>query len=114
MQWLYTGNSTTLEDLQAQVGKGWHAIIAKLVDDLLALGWDGTVAQVKEKFGGLRFYVGRGSNAIFDRINQAEAESFQVCETCGAPGILRSTGWYKTRCDECQAAFELERSARYA
>ena len=58
------------------------------------------VLQVKEKFGGLRFYVNcRKEEAIRQRIGAAAEESFRTCEVCGQPGKLREDGWIKTLCD---------------
>jgi hypothetical protein len=58
------------------------------------------VLQVKEKFGGLRFYVNcRKDAAIRQRIGIAAQESFHTCEICGQPGRLREDSWIKTLCD---------------
>lgn len=87
------------------VGPGWIPILDRLASDLIALGWDRHLEQVKEKFGGLRFSIGANTEAMGQRISQAEAESLRTCETCGAPG-LRSTnakGHVRTRCDLCEA-----------
>jgi len=68
--------------------------------------------QVKEKFGGLRFYTWSTTTpAIARAISDAERESEITCEICGAPGGLRKLGpWLlKTLCDAC---FETE-SKRY-
>ena len=81
------------------VGAGWHGIIDRLVSDLFTLGWDGMLADVKEKFGGLRFYIGEESLEMSARIDEAESESFQTCEECGAPGKARTGSWVKTLCD---------------
>jgi hypothetical protein len=76
-------------------------LVNQLLDDLLELGWDGVVYQVKEKFGGLRFYIGAGSDEIHERVQQAEDESYSVCEVTGKPGELRSDlYWMHTLCDE--------------
>jgi len=82
------------------VGPGWHKLMDKMVEDITALGWDGTILQVKEKFGGLRFYIGCANDAIFNRIARAEKESYKICEECGKPGQLRGGGWLRTLCDE--------------
>ncbi|MDE2106166.1 MAG: hypothetical protein KGL39_53580 [Patescibacteria group bacterium] len=37
-------------------------------------------------------------------IQAAEIESFQICETCGAPGHLRPHPWLLTLCDACDLA----------
>ena len=68
------------------VGPGWKDIITSLYEDLIKLGWDRKVYQVKEKFGGLRFYIGEGTTEIFDRIALAEEASLETCEECGKPG----------------------------
>jgi hypothetical protein len=65
------------------------------------LGWDKQVTQVKEKFGGLRFYINEGTDEIFKRISEAENKSYEICEVTGEPGTLRTDiGWYRTLCDE--------------
>ena len=79
--------------------------------------------QIKEKFGSLRIYlsinishddqtavdhykVNDELNAEFDTFSEVinrmqsfiERKSEQVCESCGQPGQLYSTGWWKTLC----------------
>ena len=83
-------------------GDGWNQLIKELIEELMALGWDRKVTQVKEKFGGLRFYIGGGSKEVHDAINRAENKSYTICEDCGSPGKLRSNRyWELTLCDEC-------------
>jgi hypothetical protein len=90
----------------AECDEGWIDIIERLIIDLKAMGWKGEVHQIKEKFGGLRFYCsGNGVDSgrtqeFWDRIAQAEEESIHTCEVCGKPGFSRSGGWIKTLCDE--------------
>ena len=99
--WGFTGRLASREELLNCVGRGWRPLVNQLLDDLLELGWDGAVYDVKEKFGGLRFYIGAGSDEIHERIQQAEDESYSVCEVTGKPGKLRSDlGWMRTLCDE--------------
>lgn len=79
------------------------------------------VVQIKEKFGGLRFYYSvlrRGidenddeevmleddeQTEVFNQahgfIEAAEVACSTTCETCGEPGKLRTGGWLKTTCD---------------
>jgi hypothetical protein len=90
----------TVVQIKLTVGPGWHPIIDRLAADLLKLGWDGKVLQVKEKFGGLRFYIEQDMDVLHDRIDAAKAEAYRTCEICGTPGIARSGGWIKTLCDE--------------
>ena len=55
--------------------------------------------QVKEKFGGLRFYVHGASNKHWDYISFAESMSYRTCEQCGAVGKTYTDGWHRTLCD---------------
>lgn len=96
----FKGSSVTLQRLKEDVGAGWSDLIETLVLNLFALGWNGVVLQVKEKFGGLRFYVGSASDAVHARIADAEKESTKICEECGLPGVIRDGGWLKTLCEE--------------
>ncbi len=88
------------------VGRGWFGIIEELVKDLLALGWDGRLWQVKSKFGTLRFYTEQHSPELSERISAAEKASAIVCERCGLPGTLvrEENRWWTTRCEECRRA----------
>ena len=82
------------------VSSGWYGLIKELIDDLIKLGWDKQVCQVKEKFGGLRFYINSASDEVHKRISEAENLSYSVCEKCGNPGELREDlRWMMTLCD---------------
>jgi hypothetical protein len=63
-------------------------------------GLEFKVLQVKEKFGGLRFYSNFSDEAISHVIRDAEAESLKTCEVCGKPGKPNRGGWIKTCCAE--------------
>ena len=67
-------------------------------------------SQVKEKFGGLRFYTnGGGDELIRGMIWLAESLSYDICEDCGKNGTtLDNSGFIQSLCDECRKA----RSAR--
>ena len=97
----YNPREVTRDEIKSFVGPGWGKLIDELLDDLKLLDWDGNVHQVKEKFGGLRFYIGSGSPEVHERIEQAERDSESICEDCGAPGKIRNRPWLKTLCDEC-------------
>jgi len=80
---------------------GWYPLIKDLINDLIKLGWNKQVCQVKEKFGGLRFYINEGSEEIHNRILNAEKLSYEICELCGEKGELRTKiRWFTTLCDE--------------
>ena len=83
---------------------GWF----KLIDDLSAKlsKFDIVASQVKEKFGGLRFYIGpckiEDSDEVFGYIGEAEDLSLKTCEICGNEGELQDqTHWLKVRCENC-------------
>ena len=96
----YYGKDISLDEILLHVRPGWHALITTLVEDLGRLGWYGQVCEVKEKFGGLRFYIGEESDEIHLRITEAETQSYKICEWCGEPGTLVKMGWWTTRCPE--------------
>ena len=56
--------------------------------------------QVKEKYGGLRFYYSGGDDTINAYVTFAEYLSDRTCDVCGAPGKQRDGSWIATRCDE--------------
>jgi len=99
---------------------GWFDILWRLCEDLEPMVAEFEVAgelkfevlQVKEKFGGLRFYVNcRRNEAIRQRIGIAAEESFHTCEVCGQPGKRREEHWIKTLCDEHARAREQKSDA---
>ena len=81
-------------------GQGWYPLIEKLVQDLIALGWDKDLQQVKEKFGSLRFYIGAGTAEMYALVKQAETLSATTCEACGKPGKIQGGLWLKCLCPE--------------
>lgn len=60
------------------------------------------IHQIKEKFGGLRFYVNFYDKKLGELIDEAEDKSYNTCEICGKEGKTVSyRGWIYTRCDDC-------------
>ena len=98
------------------VGEGWWPIIYSLSSQINShVKWkqeqkekygrgDGCpsviVRQVKEKFGGLRFYHDGGDDMVDGMVRMAESWAAHSCEVCGAPGKSREGGWIRTLCDE--------------
>ena len=68
-------------------------------------------AQVKEKFGTLRFYMTAQDDFISGAISVAECMSAHVCEICGNPGSLRNDGWAETLCDKDAGVFDSNNDA---
>ena len=63
------------------------------------------IIQIKEKFGGLRFYINGAppNSKIYDIIDKYEDLSFEICEFCGAPGKTEDyQGWLFTWCKNCK------------
>jgi hypothetical protein len=86
-------------------GDGWFDLIWNLCEQIEAhlVPEDFEVAQVKEKWGGLRFYVMGGNWLTYDLISKAEEESYEVCEECGSrDGVTTEGGWLKTLCRGCR------------
>ena len=61
------------------------------------------VMQIKEKFGGLRFYYDGGDDRVDGMVTMAESWADHSCEECGKPGKSRDGGWIRTLCDEHEA-----------
>jgi hypothetical protein len=84
-----------------EIDNGWFGLVKELIEKCIALGWNKQTCQIKEKFGGLRFYINSASDEVFEAINEAEEKSYKVCEVTGRPGELRTDiGWYRTLSDE--------------
>ena len=88
---------------------GWVDIVVRLDAELASILPDYTIVQVKEKFAGLRYYigeygVGRDDPRIAmsrEMIASAEQESMRTCQVCGEPGRYREGhAWMRTVCDE--------------
>lgn len=62
--------------------------------------------QVKEKFGGLRFYHVNGDEFVMGAVALAERMSYTICEECGNAGRRRGGGWVRTLCDEHAAKYD--------
>jgi hypothetical protein len=99
------------------IGDGWVSLVDCLVKNIeFRLKYnsmpDGVqVNQVKEKFGGLRFYVHGVDDFIDGMITMAESLSYRICEDCGQSGSVREGGWTRTLCDACEVIQETKRNA---
>ena len=57
------------------------------------------IAQIKEKFGGLRFYTYNVSEEVDKLINNAADKSYNICEICGKSGFnMEIRGWIFAVC----------------
>ena len=86
---------------------GWYELLDNLMDSIKGYCSSNNkpyinVTQIKEKFGGLRFYYTGGDELIAGMVWFAEDISLKTCEYCGKPGVLRTDrSWYVTSCDTC-------------
>ncbi len=85
-----------------QVKEGWYDLIKNLIDDLIKLGWNKKINQVKQKFGVLQVYIEPEDMPEDGWIILANyvRTSCVTCEICGQPSILRKGDWLQTLCDE--------------
>lgn len=93
------------------VPPGWVNLVDELLESLNKIpGWkNSAVSQIKEKFGGLRFYIDvrdAGGNVYsfsqseaYALIVKAERDSTTICDQCGKPGKLSGKGWLATLCE---------------
>ncbi len=87
----------------SQIGEGWFDLVRQLDKDIAALAPDYIVDQVKEKFGGLRYYVSNlpvtESQEIYGLISVAEDKSNTICDVCGEPAETAAYDYFvTTRC----------------
>jgi len=106
-------------------GDGWYNIIDTLCgqiqwhiehnldkdEDPEAVNVEAT--QVKEKFGGLRFYYNGGNDFISGLVYMAESMSEKTCEECGSPGTQNERGWILTLCAHCRSTLYDRRIRRW-
>src|SRR5882672_8393132 len=116
---------------EVHCGRGWLQVVLKLMKDIDAVWRDFPVdvapercwcpVEVKEKFGGLRFYpqvlvsarktdteeriadVNKRAQKMSDLIRAAEEECAKLCEDCGneSTGPRWVNNWVRTVCQGC-------------
>lgn len=127
---------TTYAQYGVECGEGWAKLYQPLIDLCNDLGVE--ILQVKEKFGGLRFYAGAGgkhAKAVNMAIQTAEEASYHTCEDCGlqdsrkiclneaddptsspwegkvTTGTSSTSRWIRTLCQKCRDTFDDRRRA---
>mgnify|MGYP003654101525 FL=1 len=103
------------KDLEIDTGDGWYNILDTLCGQIQNLNllerFNVEATQVKEKFGGLRFYYNGGDEFIEGLTSMAEAISNRTCEECGSPGTQNNAGWVRTRCPSYWSDVALQNQA---
>jgi hypothetical protein len=106
----YAAASTTSMCWGFECGDGWYTLIDRLCNDItLHLSQytkaeiDPVIAtQVKEKFGGLRFYHNGGDAFVDAIVLFVESLSYKTCMFCGTTkNVGYTTGWITTCCENC-------------
>lgn len=102
------------------VPDGWrksfgYSLLEELRDDLLKFDYldKYRILQIKEKFGGLRWYAGSipVESKAYEIASKYERMSENVCMTCGKPATMCCIGgWFETICPEC---WEKRQNQRY-
>lgn len=97
-----------------EIGEGWHWLVDNLCGCIQSYidhnaKYDPKITQVeatqvKEKFGGLRFYTNGSCDRIDGMIWLAEYLSNYICENCGSTKDVTQNreGWIKSLCRECR------------
>uniref|UniRef100_A0AAU1I950 Uncharacterized protein n=1 Tax=Streptomyces sp. NBC_00180 TaxID=2903632 RepID=A0AAU1I950_9ACTN len=107
-----------IPDRLAVVGPGWHPILLRLHEELLALAPNYRLDEITPRLGGLRIYVadrfdddgefdGTWADTAGRFAEAAELEAEKTCEACSNPGRTRFHGdphgtWIRTLCDHCR------------
>jgi len=96
--------------------KGWDDLVYNLCDSINRYIEDNnkykdrddkippvTITQMKEKYGGLRFYHDGGDELIDGMVWFAEKVSYSICEHCGTnQNVFQPPGyWRETICKSC-------------
>jgi|14BtaG_2_1085337.scaffolds.fasta_scaffold52394_3 hypothetical protein len=101
-------------------GDGWFDLVWDLCADLqivadMDLIPQPVAAQVKEKFGGLRFCLNSHNDAVGALVGAAEELAWNTCENCGSTEDIKTTRGYISRlCAPCFGTIEERREAKWA
>ena len=92
-----------------ECGEGWKGIYQPIIDYIEDYNKDKEgedkieIYQIKEKLGTLSFYVSKKTDELRKMIEDAEAESYHVCEICGRHinKQIVEHHWVYGMCREC-------------
>ncbi len=96
-----------------EINEGWKGLVEEITSKIETINNKYSpssyvrAAQVKQKFGGLRYYISiedveeQDVRYVYDMIAEAEKRSFTICEYCGSPAnTSRDRPYVETLCDE--------------
>jgi hypothetical protein len=87
------------------VDEGWYQIVVDCSKEIDTIYPHYKILQIKQKFGGLRFYLdihgdatNEQRNQIYEVIRKYEKLAEKTCEATGLPGVPMKSpyGWVKT------------------
>lgn len=94
------GREFTLDSALSHVGSGWSELVTECYQICAENEID--IAQIKEKFGVLRFYISHGTDEIYSKIDYICSKSTKICAYCGKDAKQQNiNGWLKTICADC-------------
>jgi len=111
---MYDKYPKTLKGLSYfEINEGWKGLVEEITSKIETINNKYSpssyvrAAQVKQKFGGLRYYISiedveeQDVRYVYDMIAEAEKRSFTICEYCGSPANTSRDRFYgATLCDE--------------
>lgn len=87
---------------------GWRIafgdqMVEELNQELVKGGFvnDYRITQIKEKYGGLRWYDNGNTKEGYNIINKYESLSRRTCICCGKPAKYITFGWISPFCEDC-------------
>lgn len=100
-----------------ECGEGWKDLYQPIIDYINSFNKDKKdeeqihILQIKEKFGGLRFYTDKYTEKLRDMIRVAEAKSYNTCEICGKyiEKPINENCWIYALCQECRDKLKNEK-----
>lgn len=118
----YIGDSKEFEDILSyfedgvwtsiDCGHGWSDVIRRCHNELFLKDPNYRIAQIKEKFGALRFYFTPSNMELYREMGSIvlkyEIEASNTCEICGAEGYVSTNDrTMRARCDEHRGEIEI-------
>jgi hypothetical protein len=83
---------------------GWRKAFGEQMIEEISQALKGeelVITDIKEKFGGLRFYTGGATQEVHDIISKYERMSYHICILCGQKATKISRGWISPYCNAC-------------
>jgi hypothetical protein len=118
----YIGDSKEFEDILSyfedgvwtsiDCGHGWGDIVRRCHNELFLKDPNYRIAQIKEKFGALRFYFTPSDMELYREMGSIvlkyEVEASNTCEICGTEGYVSTNDRaMRARCEEHRGEIDI-------